>query len=322
MRVTRRTAAAMVAALAAAWAGAAHAAYPEKNIWWVVPYSPGGSADVVSRMLATRIGDRLKQRILVDNKPGAGGSIGTELVTRAAPDGYTVLYEALAIAVNPYLKAMKFDAERELVPVTQVSNMWVMLVAPASAPYNTFAEFVDWVRKNPQKGNYGSTGPGSAGNLCGELLKSEAKLDLVHVPYKGGGPGVTAAMAGEVSVYWATGGSGMAAIKAGKLKPLAITAPKRYAPLPNVPTFAELGYPDIVASEWTGVFVPRGTPAEIVQLLNKEIATVLAEPRVHETVTDLGIDIVTSSPQEFADFVHNEGQRWGRTIKQLHIRAD
>ena len=290
-------------------------------IWWVVPYAVGGSSDVVSRLITTRLGERLNQRILIDNKPGAGAAIGQEFVARAAPDGYTVLYDAFALAVNPSLRKLRFDPEKDLVPVTQVSNMWVIMVAPASAPYNTFAEFLDYARKNPDKATYGTT-LASAGHFTAELFKSQAKLDMVHIPYKGGGPGVTAAMAGEVSIYYATGGSGMAAIRSGRLKALAVTSPTRYSALPNVPTFVELGYPEIVASEWNGLFAPRGTPAEIIQLLNREVHAVLADPRIREATTSLGIEIVTSTPQEFGQFVQNETRRWGGVIRQFKISVD
>jgi tripartite-type tricarboxylate transporter receptor subunit TctC len=320
-RQLKHATAALLCGFMLLFGSAAWSAYPEKPIWWVVPYSPGGSTDVISRIVTVRIGERLNQRILVENKPGAGGSIGAELVARAAPDGYTVLHDALALAVNPALKSMKFDPGRELIPVTQVSNMWVIMTAPANAPYNTLAEFIEFARKNPA--SYGSTGAGSAGHLTGELFKAQSKLDIVHVPYKGGGPGVVAAMAGEVSIYYAIAGSAMGAIKSGKLKALAVAAPSRYAPLPQVPTFTELGYADVVASEWNGLFVPKGTPQEIVDLLNKEARAVLAEPAVQEKlVTTLGIDIVTSTPTEFNQFVEREATRWGRVIKQLNIRAD
>ena len=316
-------AAALVSGITLLWSSAAWSAYPEKPIWWVVPYSPGGSTDVISRVITVRIGERLNQRIHIENKPGASGSIGAEFVARAAPDGHTVLHDALALAVNPALKNMKFDPGRELVPVTQISNMWVILTAAANAPYNTLAEFIDYAHKNPTKVSYGSTGAGSAGHLTGELFKSVSKLDIVHVPYKGGGPGVVAAMAGEVSIYYAIAGSAMGAIKSGRLKALAVAAPARYAALPNIPTFAELGFADVVASEWNGLFVPKGTPAEIVDLLNKEVRAVLAEPAVREKLaTTLGIDIVTSTPGEFDQFVQREALRWGRVIKQLNIRAD
>jgi tripartite-type tricarboxylate transporter receptor subunit TctC len=320
-REFRSTFAALLCGFMLLGGSAAWSAYPEKPIWWVVPYSPGGSADVISRIITVRIGERLNQRILIENKPGAGGSIGAEFVARAAPDGHTVLHDALAIAVNPALKSMKFDPGRELTPVTQISNMWVIMTAPANAPYNTLAEFIEFARRNPA--SYGSTGAGSAGHLTGELFKSQSKLDIVHVPYKGGGPGVVAAMAGEVSIYYAIAGSAMGAIKSGKLKALAVAAPSRYAPLPNIPTFSELGYADVVASEWNGLFVPKGTPQEIVDLLNKEARAVLAEPAVQEKlVTTLGIDIVTNTPAEFGQFVQREATRWGRVIKQLNIRAD
>ena len=158
--------------------------------------------------------------------------------------------------------------------------------------------------------------------MTGELLKSRANLDVLHVPYKGGGPAVVAAIAGEVSIYYGIAGSAMGSIRAGKLKALAVAAPSRYSVLPNVPTFAELGYPDIVASEWNGVFAPKGTPPEILQLLNTEVRAVAAEPRIQDALTSMGVDVVTSSPAEFSTFVRNETARWGKIIKELNIRAE
>ncbi|HZP89350.1 MAG TPA: tripartite tricarboxylate transporter substrate binding protein [Burkholderiales bacterium] len=306
----------------ASFTGTARAAYPEKPIWWIVPYAVGGSADVVSRILANRISERFNQRILVDNKPGATGAVGAQFVAHAAPDGYTVLYQAFDLAINPLVRQLSFDPMKELTPVTQVVNMWVIMVAPANAPYNTLQEFVDYARKNPDKVNFGTAGAASAGHLTGELFKRQAKLDMVHIPFKGGGPGVTAAIAGQVSVYFATPGSGMPAIQGGRLKALAVAAPKRLAALPNVPTFAEGGYPAVIASEWTGVLVPKGTPSQIVQSLNREIREVLAEPAVAEQMGKLGIDLVTSSPQEFDHFLQQETQRWGKVVRDLNLKYD
>jgi tripartite-type tricarboxylate transporter receptor subunit TctC len=308
-------------ALLAAVCSAA-AAYPEKPIWMVVPYSVGGSGDVTGRLLAKRLSERLGHQVLVDNKPGAGASIGEEHVARAAPDGYTVLYDATSLSVNPALRPLKFDAEKDLVPVAQVANMYVTLVAPANAPYNTLAEFLEYARKNPDKASYASAGPGTAGHLATELLKTQTKASILHVPYKGGGPAVLAAISGEVSVYFATPGSGMPHIRSGKLKPLAVAAPRRQPALPNTPTFAELGFPDVVASEWTGLFVPKGTPADVIQFLNKEVREIIAEPAMAEQFSKMGVDTVTGTPREFQQFVSNETRRWGAIVRQLNLKAD
>ena len=302
--------------------GRALAAYPEKPLWWVVPYPAGGSADVVSRIITKRLSERLKQPIIVDNKPGATGALGAGFVAHAAPDGYTVLYQGFDLAINPLVRTLTFDPLKHLTPVTQVSNMWTIMVAPKDAPYNTFAEFMDYARKNPDKVNFGTTGAASAGHLTGELFKKESKLNMVHIPFKGGGPGVVAAIGGQVSIYYATPGSGMPYIQSGQLKPLVVSAPARMATLPNIPTFTDVGYPNIVSSEWTGVLVPQGTPADIVQFLNREIREVLAEPAISEQITKLGIDIVTNSPQEFDKFLTNETERWGKVVRELGLKYD
>ena len=248
---TRVISAILAATVMAILSGASSAAYPEKQIWWIVPYAPGGSADVTSRILVTRLSQRLNQTILVDNKSGATGSIGATFVARAAPDGYTIGYGTFDLAINPLVRDLPYDPLKDLTPVTQLSNLWEILVAPAEAPYNTFAEFVEYAKKNPDKINFGTTGAASAGHLSGELLKKATKLEMTHIPFKGGGPGVAAAIGGQVSVYWATGGSAMPSIKAGRLKALAVSAPTRMPSLPNVPTFNELGYPTLNTNEWT-----------------------------------------------------------------------
>jgi tripartite-type tricarboxylate transporter receptor subunit TctC len=302
--------------------GASSGAYPEKQIWWIVPYAPGGSADVTSRILVTRLSQRLNQNILIDNKSGATGSIGATFVARAAPDGYTVGYGSFDLAINPLVRELPYDPLKDLTPVTQLSNLWEILVAPADAPYNTFAEFMEWARKNPDKVNFGTTGAASAGHLSGELFKKASKLEMTHIPFKGGGPGVAAAVGGQVSIYWGTGGSAMPSIKAGRLKALAVTAPTRLPALPNIPTFKELGYPSLIVTEWTGVFVPKGTPADIVRLLNREIRETLAEPAIAEQLSSRGIEIVTSSPEEFDQFVKGEVQRWRAVVKDLNLKYD
>lgn len=300
----------------------ARAAYPEKPVWFVVPYSVGGSADVTGRVLAKRLSERLGQQVLVDNKPGAGASIGQEYVAKAHADGYTFLYDAFAISVNPSLRQLRFDIEKDLVPVVQIANMYVIFVAPAAAPYNTLAEFLDYARKNPDKASYASAGPGTAGHLASELLKMDTKTSTLHVPYKGGGPAILATVSGEVSVYFATAASGMPHIRSGKLKALAVAAPTRMAALPNVPTFAELGYPDIVASEWTGLFAPRGTPAETVQLVNTEMRAIIGEPATAELFSKMGVETATGTQPEFQKFVSGEIKRWGAVVRKLDLKVN
>ena len=323
MSTWARAATVLLAGIAMAiLSGPSSGAYPEKQIWWIVPYAPGGSADVTSRILVARLSQRLGQTILVDNKSGATGSIGATFIAKAAPDGYTIGYGSFDLAINPLVRDLPYDPLKDMVPVTQLSNLWEILVAPADAPYNTFAEFVEYARKNPDKVNFGTTGAASAGHLSGELLKKATKLDLTHIPFKGGGPGVAAAVGGQVAVYWATGGSAMPSIKGGKLKALAVSSPTRLPALPNVPTFKELGYPTINTNEWTGVFVPKGTSPEIVRFLNREIRETLAEPAVAEQLANRGIEVVSSSPEEFDQFVKSEVQRWRAVVKELNIKYE
>ena len=324
MRLNLRPFAVLIAAVVLLLNDAAWSGYPDKIISWVVPYSPGGSADIVSRILTNRIAERMNARFTVNNKPGGSATIGQGFVARAAPDGYTLLFDGLAFATNPALiKQLPFDPENDFVPVTQIINMWTILVVPANSPYRTFAEFLDDARKNPGKLNMATASAGSASSLAGELLKSVTKVDIVTVPDKGGAPATQATVAGEVSFYFATAGSGMPFIHSGQLRALAVAAPNRMAALPDVPTLTELGFPDLVVSEWTGLFVPKGTPDEIIQALSKEVRAVIAEPQIKEQLEGkLGIELVTSGPQEFSQLVKGEIKRWGDLIRKLALTAE
>ena len=302
---------------------AAFAAYPERPVTWIVPYAAGGSGDIVCRILSNHLNQKLNIRIVVENKPGGGAAIGQELAARARADGYTLLYDAFAMAINPsLLKDPKVDPEKDFATITQLTNMWSILVVPASSPYPTFAEFIEDARKNPGKLNFGASGA-SAGFLASELLKTAAKIDLVTILYKGGGPATQATVTGEVQVYFATAGSGMPFIKSGQLRALAVAAPKRINALPDVPTLIELGYPDFAVSEWTGMFAPKETPQDVIQYWNRELAAVMQEPAIQQQIGEkLGIEIVTGTPQQFGDFVKSESIRWGKLIKERNIKPE
>jgi tripartite-type tricarboxylate transporter receptor subunit TctC len=311
-----------VLALACAPAMALAQAYPSKPLRLVVPYSPGGGADNAARILAIRLSTTLGQTVVIDNRPGGSGMIGAQAVAQAEPDGYTVLYDASAFAVNPALRKMAFDPAKDLVPVSLAVTVPNIFVVPPNAPYKTVQEFVDYARKNPGKLTYASYGAGSAAHLIGELLKARAGIDLLHVPYKGGAPALTDLMGGQVDSYFANAASGMSYVKSGKLRALAVTSGKRMAAMPDVPTLAESGFKDFEVLEWNGFFVPKGTPDEVVARLAKEVQAAVKDPATRQKLEGLGLDPVGSTPQEFGKFVQAEMARWAGLVKSNRITVD
>jgi tripartite-type tricarboxylate transporter receptor subunit TctC len=311
-----------VLALACAPAMALAQAYPSKPLRLVVPYSPGGGADNAARILAIRLSTTLGQTVVIDNRPGGSGMIGAQAVAQAEPDGYTVLYDASAFAVNPALRKMAFDPAKDLVPVSLAVTVPNIFVVPPNAPYKTVQEFVDYARKNPGKLTYASYGAGSAAHLIGELLKARAGIDLLHVPYKGGAPALTDLMGGQVDSYFANAASGMSYVKSGKLRALAVTSGKRMAAMPDVPTLAESGFKDFEVLEWNGFFVPKGTPDEVVARLAKEVQAAVKDPATRQKLEGLGLDPVGSTPQEFGKFVQAEMARWAGLVKTNRITVD
>ena len=298
------------------------ATYPERPIRLVVPYSAGGGADNVARIVANRLATTLGQQVIVDNKPGAGGVVGAETVARAKSDGYTVLFDASAFAVNPSLRKLSFDPQQDLLPVSLVVLAPNILVVPPSSPYGDFREFVAYAKQNPGKLTYASAGNGSASHLAGEMLNALASVDLLHVPYKGGAPALTDLMGNQVSSYFGNTGSTLGYIKSGKLRAIAVGSPKRAASLPDVPTLIESGLPGFVTQEWNGVFVPKGTPDNVVRRLEREIKAAVADPAVHGKLTELGLEPVGSDSAAFASFVEEEIERAAKLVKDRSVKAD
>ncbi|MGV3653469.1 MAG: Bug family tripartite tricarboxylate transporter substrate binding protein [Noviherbaspirillum sp.] len=300
----------------------AQSSYPTKTIRLVVPYSPGGGADNAARILAPQLSKQLGQQVIIENRTGASGTIGASAVAKSDPDGYTVLYDASSFSINPGLRKLPFDAKNDLVPVSLAVTVPNIMVVPPDAPFKTVGDFIDYARKNPGKLTYASYGPGSAAHLIGELLKNQAKIDLVHVPYRGGAPALVDVMGGQVASYFSNAASGMNYVKSGKLRALAVTSSKRMADLPDVPTLAESGLKDFEVLEWNGFFVPKGTPKEIVARLEKEIKAALNDPETRTKLKGLGLDPVGSSSESFTKFVNSEMARWAELIKTNKITAD
>jgi tripartite-type tricarboxylate transporter receptor subunit TctC len=301
--------------------------YPSKPIRMIIPFAPGGASDFVGRIIQPRMSEQLGQQIIVENKPGASGNIGVAESARSAPDGYTVfLGNVGSIAINPgVFPNLPVDPAKDLIAVTQVVDVPGVLVAhPAFAP-NTVREFVAFAKANPGKVNYASPGSGSQNRLEMEnLRKSAGGLDMVHVPYKGGaGPAVSALVAGETHLMFVTASSAMPMVKAGRLKVLAVAASKRLEPLPDAPTMAESGFPGFETGSWQGIFVPAGTPKEVVDRLYDATLRTMQAPEVRERLGKGGVEVVTSaSPAAFARFVAAETQRWGRAAKEAGATVD
>ena len=313
------------AALAALAPPAAAQAYPTKPIRIVVPYPAGGGIDIMSRQIAQRLAQKFNQSVVVENKPGAGTLVAAESVARATPDGHTLLVTTDAtMTINQHLYAkLPYDPVKDFVPVTQMVLLNQLLVANANLPAGNLKELLAYAKANPGKLNYASYGVGSQPHLAMEILKSQAGVDIVHVPYKGIPQAVPAAIAGEVQLTFSGAASTQAHIKAGKLKAIAIGGAKRLSILPDVPTFAESGFPEVPANAWFGLFAPAGTPREIIMTLHGEVTRMLKEPEyLQKEVIAKGYELVAGTPEEFASFLTADSARNAKAVKISGARAD
>lgn len=311
-----------IAAIAACAPLLGWAAWPDKPIRMVVPYAAGGGADNTARIVAQQMSAALGQQIVIDNRPGAGGVIGEDNVAKAAGDGYTVLYDASAFSVNPALRKLPFDAAKDFIPVSLVATAPQILVVPENAPYRTVAEFLDFARKNPGKLSFASAGGGTGSHLAGEALNEQAKVNLMHVPYKGGAPALTDLMGGQVSAYFGNVASTLGYVKSGKLRALAVSSTRRVPALPDTPTLGESGLPGYNVVEWNGVFLPKGTPADIVQKLGKAAQAAVNDPTVRQKLLQLGLEPAGTTPEAFARFVQDETSRVSALVRARNIRVD
>lgn len=321
MRIAlKRMANCLAFALAAASFGA-HA-FPDKPIRMVVPYSPGGGADNTARVVAQKMGDILGQTVVIENKPGAGGVIGADAVARAAPDGYTVLYDASAFAVNGALRKLPFDPAADFIPISLVATAPQILVVPSNAPYKTLPDFIAAAQNSPGKLTYASAGAGTGSHLAAEMFNEQAKIALLHVPYKGGAPALTDVMGGQVAAYFGNTASTLQYVKGGQLRALAVTSKARLKALPNTPTLAESGMPEYEVLEWNGVFLPKGTPPDRVQAIAGAVQKAVADPDVRAKLQQAGLDPVGNSPQAFRKFLQAESARWHALVKVRSIRLE
>ncbi len=313
-------------ALAAfAISAAAHAqVYPVKPIRMIVAYPPGGGTDIVGRTLAQKLGESLGQGVVVENRGGASGNIGTELAARAAPDGYTILMGNVAPnAINVSLfKELPFDPVADFAPVSLVASTPNILVVHPSTRARTVKEVIALAKAKPGAFNFASAGVGSSSHLAGELFRILAGADIVHVPYKGAGPAMVDVLSGQVQLYFATMPAAMPHVKTGKLAPVAVTSARRSQALPDLPTIAESGVPAYEASTWYGVLAPAHTPSAVVARLHGDIAKILADAALHARLADQGFDPVGNSPEEFGAYIKSEILKWGKVIRDAGIRPE
>lgn len=317
--ITRRLA---IAACVFAASVAAHAAYPERPITIVVPYAPGGAADAVARVVAARMGAKLGTSVIVDNKAGASGTIGAAYVAKAAPDGYTVLYDATPYSINPHLFPKLPYAADALQPLSLVLLAPNALIVKADSLFKSINDLVAKAKAQPGKINFASGGSGTVQRLAAELLRQRLQLDMVHVPYKSGGPAISDVMGGQVDFMFGTVAATYPLITSGKLRALAVSSPQRSPRLPDVPTVAETVIPGYEAFEWNGMLLPARTPKDIADKLQHAVVEVLKEEEVQQRLKDLGAQPVGSTPAEFAAFLKKEDAKWGEVVRKGDIKAD
>lgn len=301
----------------------AQPAWPERPIKLVVPYPAGGNADSTARLLATQLSDRLGQQVLVDNRPGGGGTIGATAVAKAPADGYTLLLDATAFTVNPSLfSKLAYDPAKDFAPISQITRVPMLLVVPAASPLKSVADLVRAAKASPGKLSYASAGNGGAQHLAAELYKQGTKLSMVHIPYRGGAPALTDLAGGQVDLMFSATSASGTFVKSGKLRALAITSAERSADWPDLPTVAEGGLPGFAVYEWNGLFAPAGTPPAVLQRLETETRAALSSAELKSRLSDLGVQPVGSSSADFRRFVQAETTRWADVIKRAGIRMD
>jgi len=297
-------------------------AYPSRPVRIVAPTAPGGAPDILARLIGPWLSGRLGQQFVVENRPGGGSNIGTEAVVRAPPDGYTLLLVSTTNAINATLyDRLNFDFLRDIAPVAGIIRLPFVIVVNPSVPAKTVPEFTAYAKANPGKINLGSPGIGTPGHVAGELFKMMAGIDLVHVPYRGGGPVMTDLLGGQVQVLFGSTSLTIEQIRAGKLRPLAVTTATRWEGLPDIPTVNDFvsGYE---ASAVSGLGAPRKTPAEIIDKLNKEINAALADPNMKARLADLGGTPLFGSPADFGKLIAEEIEKWGKVIRAANIKAE
>ena len=296
--------------------------YPNRPVRVIVPYAPAGVTDILARLMGQRLSERLGQPFVIENRPGAGTNIGTEAVVRATPDGHTLLLVSPANAINATLyEKLNFTFIRDIAPIGGLIRAANVMVVNPSVPAKTVPEFIAYAKANPGKINMASAGNGSGAHLAGELFKMMTGADMVHVPYRGGGPALTDLLGGQVQVYFGTTASSIEHIRSGKLRALAVTTASQLEALPDIPTVGEF-VPGYESSLWYGLGGPKGAPAEIVEKLNREINTALVDPKFRARLVDLGGTMLAGSPADFGKLIAEETEKWAKVVKFAGIKPD
>ena len=297
--------------------------YPSRPIRLIVPFAPGGSNDIMARLVGQKLSESMGGQIVVDNRAGGSGIMGTDIAAKAAPDGYTLLMMSLTFAVNPSLfRKLPYDTEKDLTPVTLVASAPLMLVVHPSIPAKSVQELLAYAKANPGKLNFGSGGAGTTPHLAGEMLKMMGRVQMTHVPYKGGGPALTDLMGGQIQLMLENIPSTLPLAKSGKVRALAVSGLKRSALVPELPTLDEAGLKGYEIVGWNGLFVPSGTPHNIVAHLHGQTAKALAQADVKERLATMGAEGVGSSPEEFRAFVKAEITKWARVVKEAGLKVE
>ena len=317
-----RVALAMMTAVAFG-AASAQDAYPTKPVTMVVPFPPGGGTDTGARWVAQKLSEKWGQPVVVDNKPGAAGMIGADFVSRAKPDGYTIMMaNAQTVAINPSLyKKLPYNPDTAFVPISLVAELPLVLLVNATLPVHDTKEFIAFAKSKPNELTYGSAGNGSSTHLAASLFDNAAGTKLLHVPYKGGGPAMQDLMGGVVNLTFLTVLESGSAIKSGKVRPIAVTSQKRSPAMPNIPTLAESGVPDYFSISWIGVLAPAGTPKAIVDRIGRDIQDIVASPDVNKRFVEQGATPVGGTPEQFAALIDSERARYRKIITEKNISA-
>ena len=326
MRLQRRTFLQLLSAslaTAALSTRASGADFPARSIRLIVPFPAGGPTDIIARLMAQSMSESLGQPVIIENKGGAGGVVGTDVVAKAAPDGYTLaLSSAGALSISPSLQKMPYQSTVDLKPITLVAKMRDLLVVPASSPAKSLADFIGMAKTKPGSLNYGSTGLGSMPQLAAERVKAAANIDIVHVPYSGAAPAVTDLLGGRTDMFFADMPVLLPHIKAGTLRALAVGSRARVQALPDVPTLIEQGLPDVVVENWYGLVAPAGTPPDIVARILFAAQKAISSEQVRSILIEQGMDLVGNSPDEFNDYIESETKKWGELIRNSGIKLE
>jgi len=295
--------------------------FPSKPIRLVIPFAPGGVVDLTARQIGPKLSEAIGQPVLIENRSGAGGTLAADHVAKSAPDGHTLLFAFDSHAVNPhiYKSDLRYDTFKDFAPVTFVGSIPLLLATSPAYPAQDMPAFLNLARNKPGSVSYASVGAGSSGHLAAEQLKLLAKVDMLHVPFKGGAPALAALMGEQVQLIVFAAGAGVPLVRGGKIKPLAVSGKQRSSAMPSVPTMAEAGYPQLDSGAWMGLLAPAGTPAAVIGRLNAEVAKVLKDPELIKKLADQAVELSSSTPEQFGALVRSEHDKWGKVIRDAKL---